>query len=53
MKKRILLFAVLAAIACTSYVQAGSLDFTTCPFPASDLEKRVILTSVIGIVEAL
>jgi secreted PhoX family phosphatase len=45
MLKKILLVAALAAILSVPSAQAGELEFTTCPFPSTDLEKRVILTS--------
>jgi secreted PhoX family phosphatase len=36
-----LIFAVMGA----AMASAGDLEFTACPFPSTDLEKRVVLTS--------
>ncbi|MGD9215850.1 MAG: DUF839 domain-containing protein [Desulfobacteraceae bacterium] len=44
LKKKLLLVAA-AAILFAPAAQAGELEFTKCPFPSTDLEKRVILTS--------
>ena len=51
MQRKFLFIAVLAAIMGVSFAHAGTLEFTSCPFPASDLEKRVILTSEIASVD--
>lgn len=42
---KIPVLVVLAALMVTSLAYAGDLEFTACPFPSSDQQKRVVRTS--------
>lgn len=46
MRNKIRFFVLLAAmLGAATLAHAGTLEFTTCPFPSSDLEKHVVLSS--------